>query len=837
MNRFISRFFKVLCFTFLISNFHAKADITIDTVAIQKQSRRVKKKYTKSPTILAAHLTKDLEDDASKIIAITYWITKNIKYDYSAFLSNTLNRHSSKEVLKRKIALCGEYAELFNEMCESVGIQTSTIRGYVHDFDFFPGDTLYRAEHAWSTVYINNQWELMDLTFGAGHIEPKRQMLKKLMWVLFEKPYEVEWHYVHAYNPYWFYVNPGEMVASHLPILDFFQFLENPVTMEEFNNGNDQNFNKYSVAISAKENSSEIKAYLAMGDHQKLDLECTQSKRINPENNRLLGFNNYLIFKDLYAKYYNPETKEIEASEKELKRMKLISQLAINNLKESIDNNNTEFNHYERRSLAWLDSLNNTNKQYITENKERYKQNKNQLKSIKNIDRKTTAYAKTTNKSIQKFDRFNISKTRRPSVDKSKPATALAYLAMKDSLICELFDFNYLIDSLFDRYPKSDQNLMASTEKIATNAHFENRKLMFKNNLKKMMDYAFIYFDESSIDKLWLKQNFNSANELNLANLNLLLADLTLFLPELKENIKLDQNQIKKALKALKSAKKNSANDLFEKQMKDSIVSHYKERMKLYSKAYDDLLHVKGKVELWLKFSQKNLKKTQTLLKKDMLLEKQRHKNYMAYRISIQKSENNNMKLLIKQLQNMEKDFIEELPPMLAQKPKLNSSRKYSSISSSKAFSPHGIPTGSEDVPSSDLVAEMKFVEILNQERKKRGLTVLKVDEDLCRAARYHSYDMGVQNYFEHATYDRNLVSGNLKQVCKTLERINQFGKSSGENIAAGNSSVERTYSQWYNSPGHYKNMFDKKWTRIGVGYVKVEGSPYTHYWTTDFGY
>ena len=152
MNRFISMFFKVLCFTFLISNFHAKADNTIDTVAIQKQSRRVKKKYTKSPTILAAHLTKDLEDDASKIIAITYWITKNIKYDYSAFLSNTINRHSSKEVLKRKIALCGEYAELFNEMCESVGIQTSTISGYVHDFDFFPGVYLKNSEEIKKTI-------------------------------------------------------------------------------------------------------------------------------------------------------------------------------------------------------------------------------------------------------------------------------------------------------------------------------------------------------------------------------------------------------------------------------------------------------------------------------------------------------------------------------------------------------------------------------------------------------------------------------------------------------------------------------------------------------------
>ena len=52
---------------------------------------------------------------------------------------------------------------------------------------------------------MDDHWELMDLTFGAGHIAPK-QWFKKMLWVLFEKPYEVEWEYVHAYNPDWFNV-------------------------------------------------------------------------------------------------------------------------------------------------------------------------------------------------------------------------------------------------------------------------------------------------------------------------------------------------------------------------------------------------------------------------------------------------------------------------------------------------------------------------------------------------------------------------------------------------------------------------------------------------------
>ena len=146
---------------------------------IQKKSRWILPKNSKLSTTLAVKLTKDFKDDASKSYAISYWIAKKVKYDYKAFLTNTLSRHSSKEVLKRRRALCSEYADLFNEMAEAAGLKSETINGYVHPFDFFPGDTLYRAEHAWSTVKINNQWELMDITWGAGYVEEKKQLIKK----------------------------------------------------------------------------------------------------------------------------------------------------------------------------------------------------------------------------------------------------------------------------------------------------------------------------------------------------------------------------------------------------------------------------------------------------------------------------------------------------------------------------------------------------------------------------------------------------------------------------------------------------------------------------------
>ena len=155
----------------------------------------------------------------------------------------------------------------------------------------------------------------------------------------------------------------------------------------------------------------------------------------------------------------------------------------------------------------------------------------------------------------------------------------------------------------------------------------------------------------------------------------------------------------------------------------------------------------------------------------------------------------------------------------------------------SDEYSPFGKPSGEENVPSSSINEEIIFVNLLNKARKEKGMSELKINQDLCRAARYHSFDMGKQNYFEHASYDRNESTGHLEKVCGTFTRINKFAKSYGENIAAGNGTGERTFEQWYNSPGHYGNMFNPKFKTIGVGYVKIAGSKYNHYWTTDFGY
>jgi uncharacterized protein YkwD len=130
---------------------------------------------------------------------------------------------------------------------------------------------------------------------------------------------------------------------------------------------------------------------------------------------------------------------------------------------------------------------------------------------------------------------------------------------------------------------------------------------------------------------------------------------------------------------------------------------------------------------------------------------------------------------------------------------------------------------------------EQQVVDLVNLERANRGLPPYKRVTALDEAARYHSADLGQDNYFDHNTYDR--VNGNLVYVCDTWTRIGKYyAGASGENIAAGYSTPQSVMNGWMNSTGHRNNILSTHSREIGVGYANQSGSDYYHYWTQDFG-
>ncbi len=126
------------------------------------------------------------------------------------------------------------------------------------------------------------------------------------------------------------------------------------------------------------------------------------------------------------------------------------------------------------------------------------------------------------------------------------------------------------------------------------------------------------------------------------------------------------------------------------------------------------------------------------------------------------------------------------------------------------------------DVPTRSSF-EREVARLVNEIRRENGLSELVFDEELSRIARLKSQDMHDLGYFDHTspTYG------------SPFDMMKSFGityRAAGENIAYGYRTPEAVVDGWMNSPGHRANILDRRYRRIGIGYV-ADGN----YWTQMF--
>lgn len=108
--------------------------------------------------------------------------------------------------------------------------------------------------------------------------------------------------------------------------------------------------------------------------------------------------------------------------------------------------------------------------------------------------------------------------------------------------------------------------------------------------------------------------------------------------------------------------------------------------------------------------------------------------------------------------------------------------------------------------------AEWSNHDAVNAYRLALGLRPVFADPRLIQAARRHSKEMVELGYFAHESP--------VDKHRNPSDRIKLAGypHGGGENIAAGSGSGRSTFFQWFNSPGHHKNMVGQGYTHLGVG-------------------
>lgn len=110
--------------------------------------------------------------------------------------------------------------------------------------------------------------------------------------------------------------------------------------------------------------------------------------------------------------------------------------------------------------------------------------------------------------------------------------------------------------------------------------------------------------------------------------------------------------------------------------------------------------------------------------------------------------------------------------------------------------------------PRPDLEREM--LELINGEREKAGLSLLKRDEELIPVARQHSRDMFARSYFSHISPEGNTPFDRIRQA-------NVSFLTAGENLAIAQ-TLQLAHEGLMNSPGHRANILRPAFGRIGIG-------------------
>ena len=160
---------------------------------------------------LAQSITDNFETEEDKAQAIYYWVTHNIKYDMKLFekvkkSKGDKKKYSKQEIkekelkevkktLKSKKGICQQYSRVFQYLCEAVGIQCTYIGGYAKSD---PTKSGLGGKHAWNAVDIDDNWHLVDATFGAGYTDDKKKFHFK-------------------FDEVYFGANPEAFKMNHLP--------------------------------------------------------------------------------------------------------------------------------------------------------------------------------------------------------------------------------------------------------------------------------------------------------------------------------------------------------------------------------------------------------------------------------------------------------------------------------------------------------------------------------------------------------------------------------------------------------------------------------------------
>jgi len=182
-----------------------------DFSEIDNYVRNLKIGKNVSPSNMVELIIKKSTTKLEKARAIYIWIAENIAYDTSYKIT------TMEAGLKARKGVCQAYSGIFQMFGELAGLEVVSISGDSKQLFYKKPSDLDKGGHAWNAFKLDDErWILVDATWGAGYVANNK--------------------FTREPNDFWFDTKPKIFIFTHFPKEEKLQFLDNPISRNEFLN-------------------------------------------------------------------------------------------------------------------------------------------------------------------------------------------------------------------------------------------------------------------------------------------------------------------------------------------------------------------------------------------------------------------------------------------------------------------------------------------------------------------------------------------------------------------------------------------------------------------------
>ena len=211
----MKRFLLFIVLLFSVTNVFSQK---FDFRQVVKPVNAIPYDSTRSIESLVAYISAHFDTPKDRVMAVYYWIANNISYDLDMLKAGhqqISNSERIKHTLTARRDVCQGYSEVFNSLCQGLGIPSVTISGYTRQ-----KDKIMNLSHGWNAVLLDNKWYLMDPTWASGFVNNGS----------FTKKFSSDYFMVPPIN-----------ILTHCPFDPLWQFLDYPFTHSDFINNDFSN--------------------------------------------------------------------------------------------------------------------------------------------------------------------------------------------------------------------------------------------------------------------------------------------------------------------------------------------------------------------------------------------------------------------------------------------------------------------------------------------------------------------------------------------------------------------------------------------------------------------